>query len=171
MILHDGKVIFAGKVNIKDVDTIVSIHLKPAISPDGQLDLKLVSILGGKLPLPREEMIAPMRQKLLAQVAQELPIWQQHADIAADGATNAEAMKAALAETLVHTLQDETSTPVIFLPLLSEGSRTEPAKLTDVTIADGMLSITVIPMAPPDRSMLLEEIKRPITIKGESQHN
>src|SRR5438874_899848 len=48
VILKDGRVILAGK--LKDADLIASLHFEPKITPDGQLDLQLVRVLGGSFP-------------------------------------------------------------------------------------------------------------------------
>ncbi len=160
--LEDGRVIFAGKVRIKSVETIVSIHFRPAITSDGRFEVKLESILGGKLPLPKDQMVSPMRDRVQKQILQSLPFWQNGAAIAANGAANEDAMKAALGKLLLHTLADEPGEPALFLPLLSRGGETVPVKLMDISIVDNTLSLTVIPMNGPQRMELLEQIKEPV---------
>jgi hypothetical protein len=160
--LEDGRVIFAGKVRLKNVETIVSIHFRPTITSDGRFEVKLESILGGKLPLPKDEMVSPMRDRVEKQILQSLPFWQNGAAIAANGAANEDAMKAALGKLLLHTLADEPGESALFLPLLSHGGETVPVKLMDISIVDNTLSLTVIPMNGPQRTALLEQIKEPV---------
>src|SRR3954463_14644492 len=61
VILKDGRIILAGK--LKDADLIASLHFEPKITPEGQLDLQLVRILGGSLPLP-ESLISGYQRKI-----------------------------------------------------------------------------------------------------------
>jgi hypothetical protein len=162
IILQDGKIIFAGSVNLKGVDTVVSIHFKPTIAPDGQLDLRLDSILGGKLPLPKDTVISPMKQRVLQQIGRSLPAWQGGAQIAPDGTANDPAVKAEMSKLLANTLNEQASDPVVFLWRIAHGHKMIPVKLTDVTIADNALSITVLPMNASERADLLQRIKRPM---------
>ena len=170
IVLRNGQIIFAGKVTLDAVpgvakNTIVSIYFEPKLTADGQFDLKLVSMMGGKLPLPKDTLVSPMREKLSKYIAGALPGWQQRAEIAADGATNADAMKSALGKLLMKMFADQPGEPVLFLPLLSRGSTTVPVRLTDVTIANNTLSLTVIPLDAPQRSALLERIKAPVALQ------
>ncbi|HEX3357962.1 MAG TPA: hypothetical protein VHS31_13400 [Tepidisphaeraceae bacterium] len=159
--LEDGRVIFAGKVRIKNVETIVSIHFRPIITSDGRFEVKLESILGGKLPLPKDEMVSPMRDRVQKQILTSLPFWQNGAAIAANGAANEDAMKAALGKLLLNTLADEPGEPALFLPLISHGGETIPVKLLNISVTDNTLSLTVIPMNAPQRTALLAQIKEP----------
>ena len=45
IVLHDGKIIVAGKS--EEVGSVVSVHFDPKISKDGQLDLELSDVLAG----------------------------------------------------------------------------------------------------------------------------
>jgi hypothetical protein len=162
IILQDGKIIFAGNVNLKGIDTVVSIHFKPTITPDGQLDLRLAGILGGKLPLPKDTAISPLKQRVLQQIDRSLPGWQASANILPDGTANDPAVKAEMSKLLANTLNEQPGDPVVFLWRIAHGNKMIPVKLTDVTIADNALSITVLPMTASERANLLEQIKRPM---------
>lgn len=168
VVLQDGRIILAGKVTLKNLDTIVSIHFVPTITPDGRLDLKLAAILGGKLPLPRDTVISPMRDKLLKMMAQDIPVWQQNATFTKSGTLNDDAVKATLGQLLVRTLNDAPSEPVVFL---WTGSATVPVKLTDISIANNTLSLTVVPLDPTERATLLAQIKQPMKIEQASTSN
>jgi hypothetical protein len=154
-------VILAGKVNYKNLDTILSIHFLPKITPESQLYLKLDSILGGKLPLP-DSVIASARQKTVHQLASAMPEMQRKAGISPEGVANEDAVKALLSQLLLHTLHNEPSESVIFLPLFAKGNGMAPFRVTEVTIADSTLTFGVIPMSAAERTTLLEEIKKPI---------
>jgi hypothetical protein len=164
IVLQDGRIILAGKVTLKNVDTIVSIHFEPTITTNGQLDLRLVSILGGKLPLPRDTVISPMRQRITQQIANVLPPLQDRATISAEGSATESAAKALYCELLLHTLNDEPSEAAVFLPMLSSHNSLSPFKLKDVSIADRTLSFTVVPMSASERANLLADIKHPISV-------
>ena len=162
IVLQDGRIILAGKITLKNLDTIVSIQFAPTITSDGRLKLKLVSILGGKLPLPKETVISPMRQRIVQQIAQTLPPLQDRAAITSEGAANESASKALYSELLFHTLNDEPSTAAVFLPMLSSHNSLAPFKLTEVSIVDNTMSFTVVPMTASERRKLLETIRQPI---------
>jgi hypothetical protein len=159
--LHDGRIIFAGKVTLKGVDTIVSIHFAPTITSDGKLNLKLAEILGGKLPLPKDTVISPMRQRIVQQISASLPSLQSRAKLGTEGAANDAAVNALLCQTLLHTLNDEPAAPVIFLPQFSRGNKV-PFKVTDVSIVENTISFTVIPMTAAERTNLIDEVTQPV---------
>jgi uncharacterized protein YpmS len=169
IVLQDGRIIFAGKVTLKNVDTVVSIEFEPKITADGQLDLRLASILGGKLPLPRDTVISPLRQRATEQIVQVLPPLQERATITPEGAANESAAKALYSKLLLHTLNDELSDAAVFLPMLSSHNLLAPFKLTNVSIADGSLSFTVVPMSASERSNLLTDIKHPVSLQVPSR--
>ena len=164
IVLHDGRIIFAGKVTLKRMDTIVSIEFAPTVTPDGQLDLKLASILGGKLPLPTETILAPIRRRLDEQIAQTLPPLQNRAGITTEGSANEAAAKALYAKLLYRTLNDQPSMGAVFLPMLSSHNSLAPFRVSNVSIVDNTLSFTVIPMGADERAALLEQIKEPIPL-------
>jgi hypothetical protein len=170
IVLQDGRIILVGKVMLKNMETVVSIHFVPTITPEGELELKLASIMGGKLPLPRDTVISPMRQRVLKQIAESLPQMQTRAGMTPDGGANDSAAKALYAEMLLHTLNDEPSQPALFLPMLGSHNSLSPFKVTSVTIADNTLSFTVVPMNAVERTNLLSQIKQPIQIADPS-HN
>jgi hypothetical protein len=162
IVLNDGRIIFAGKVTVKNINTVVSIEFAPAITPDGRLDLKLTSILGGKLPLPTETILAPIRRKLDAEIEQSLPSMQERAGITPEGGANEAAAKALYCKLLFNTLNDQPSPSAVFLPMLSSHNSLEPFRLSNVSIVDNTLSFTVVPMDSQERTTLLEQIKQPI---------
>lgn len=153
--LQDGRIILAGTV--KELGgTVASVHFQPSIDRDGKLDLRLVRVLGGNLPLPKA-VWSSQRDRLARVAAEQLPHWQQHASIAANGTLNLDAVSAGLTEALLHVLHDQPADPVIFLPVAGHGAI--PARLTDVSVQDQTLSLTVRPMTPAERQALLARVK------------
>ena len=132
--------------------------------------MKLVGILGGKLPLPRDTVIGPMRDRVIKQIAQTLPAYQQRADVTQEGAVNGDAVKALLCEMLLQTLNDQPAAPVVCLPLFSRGNRMSPFKVTNVSIVDNTLSFTVMPLNASERTELLTQIKQPSQMAQTSGH-
>jgi hypothetical protein len=154
--LQDGRVILAGTV--KEMNALASAHFEPRLDAAGNLDLRLVKVLGGNLPLPKAVWSA-QRDKLAQAVAQHLPEWRKDAAISPSGTANLDAVSAGLSETLLNVLQDKPSEPVIFLPVMNSGA--VPARLTAVSIADKTLSLTVAPMTPAERQAFLARLKTP----------
>jgi uncharacterized protein YpmS len=166
ILLQPGRLILAGKLRIKDLDMVVSVHFAPKITPDGQLDMNLVQILGGKLPIPQETLMGPMRDKMNGFLAIHLPNWRAKANIDPTGATNEDAMKVALGKLALHTANHEPGDPVVFFPLMSHGLISVPVKLTGIQIDKDLLSLTVVPMNGVERSQLLDRIKQPAGIEA-----
>lgn len=152
--LQDNRVILAGTV--KDMNTLASVYFEPKLDADGNLDLRLVKVLGGNLPLPKA-VWAAQRDKLAQAVTDHLPEWKRDAAISPTGTANLDAVSAGLSEALLNVLRDRPSEPVIFLPVINAGA--VPARLTAVSIADKTLSVTVAPMTPAERQAFLDRLK------------
>jgi len=165
IVLQDSRIILAGKVTLKNMDTIVSIHFEPEIDDEGRLDLRLVSILGGKLPLPRESIMQPVRKRISQELSEYLPELQLRAAMTPEGAVNESAAKALYCELLNNTLHDHPSAGALFLPMLSAHNNLAPFKLTNITIEDNTLSFTVLPMDQSACAQLLEQVKQPIEVE------
>lgn len=153
--LQDGRVILAGTV--RDIGAVASVHFEPKITENGQLDLKLVRVLGGNLPLPKAVWSA-QREKLTEAIARQLPQWQKKAAISPSGTANLDAVDAGLTETFLRVMDDQASEPVIFLPVAGHGAI--PARLTAVSVEDKTLSLTVAPMTSGEREGFLERLKK-----------
>ncbi len=152
--LRDGRIIVAGKV--KDFDALASLHFEPQLTPEGQLNFKLVRILGGKLPLP-EAMFGSYRDRAINSLQSRLPAWQRGAQIAPNGGSNDSAVAATMARLALQVLHHEPGEPVIFLPVAD--AKPVPVKLNDVTIEDKTLTLSVVPLNAPEREALLQRIR------------
>lgn len=152
--LQDNRVILAGTV--RDLGTLASAHFEPKLDASGKLDLRLVKVLGGNLPLPKA-VWSTQKDKLVRAVADHLPQWRRQATIAPNGTANLDAISAGLTEALLNVLNDRPSEPVIFLPVLNNGAI--PARLTAVAVADKTLSLTVTPMTRAEREAFLGRLK------------
>jgi hypothetical protein len=166
IVLQPGRLILAGKLRFKDLDLVVSVHFEPRITPEGKLDMNLVNILGGRLPLP-EQFMEPMKERMHEYLANRLPDWCSKANIEASGATNKEAMKVAVAKLAMLSADHQPGEPVVFFPLVSQGLIYVPVKLKGIAIDKSGLTLTVVPMNAAERGRLLERIKQPN--EGEGQ--
>ena len=154
LVIRDGRVIVAG--TLAEMNTLASVHFEPKVTAEGNLDLRLVKVLGGKLPLPKA-VWSSQREKIIQAVAKHMPGWARAASIDDSGIANTDAINVALTRMLVHVLNDEPSEPVIFLPVIQRGA--VPARLTDVAVEDETLSLTVTPMTPAEREAFLAKLK------------
>jgi hypothetical protein len=158
VLLDDGRIVIAAKV--RDMNTVASLHFEPRVTEDGLLNLRLVRILGGKLPLP-EAVLSKYRTRLSDAMAQNLPRWQRTAAIDSGGTPNASAVAAAMGRLALHVLEHEPADPVLFLPLVDANlrPRSVAVRLTDVRIEDRTLTLTVEPMSGAQRAELLKRIR------------
>lgn len=151
------EIILAGEV--KKWNSIVSLHFVPTLE-DGKLQIKLTQVTAGTLPLPRASWDGYL-QKLTSALSTKLPELQRKADIDQHGRANSAAVEAAMSELLLNTLNGEPAEPALFLPDQLGRSGSLPVKITDVTVVDGTLSLSVEPMDAPQRTALLDELRGP----------
>jgi hypothetical protein len=158
IVIHEGRLVVAG--DSKELGTVVSIHFDPTLDDKGRLYLKLSKVLAGRLPIPQgffDQYRTAGRERLAA----SLPAWQNRAQLRPDGSANGEAMTVAMGKLFLNVLANEPGEPVLFLPL-AERDRSLPVKLTDVTIKDKSLTLTVMPLNRAERADLLKRIKEPV---------
>ena len=164
VVLRDGRIILLG--TLVDVGTIASFHFQPLIDDANQLRLTLESVRAGRLPMP-EMVWSAQRDRLVAALQRRLPAWQQGATITPNGVANRNAVAAHMSKLLFDVLERRPREPVLFLPFDDDG-RAVPVRLTDVRIAEGELTLTVEPMTPADRAVLLERIREPVAAQTAS---
>ncbi len=157
LILRDNQLILAG--NVKDLGTVVSMQFEPTIDEQGNLQMNLVHVLGGILPLP-DAMWARQREKIERTLKSNLPTYQQAAKISADGAANSAAASAGMDKLLLAVLHREPADPVVFVPY-DRGNlgRSLPVKITAVSIGDNTLTITADQMTSAERDALLQRLR------------
>jgi hypothetical protein len=184
IILRPGTIILAGKVNKDGWDTVLSLHFEPQMVPAddasagagagpsttgatgvAKLDLNLTSVLAGRLPVPQESILSPVRDRIVAATAPRLPTWQQQARVEPTGSMNDAAVNAALTKQGVHILNNRPIEPVLFIPVGGSNARRVPVRLTSLTVNDGSLSMTVVPLTPQERTALLQRIREPLNVQ------
>jgi hypothetical protein len=154
--LRDGRIILAG--TIPDLGTVASVHFAPTIDEQGRFQLKLARVLAGRLPMP-PIVWSGQRERVENAIRSRLPEWQSKAQIDANGIANAAAIAADAGKLLLETLHDRSREPVLFLPFKDRAA--VPVRLTDVKVADGALSFTVMPVTPAERAALMERLREP----------
>jgi uncharacterized protein YpmS len=154
-VLADGQIKFA--CHITELDQIGVLKVEPSIDDKGRLDLDIVSISAGSLPVP-EVFIQKHLIKAQQAVLHWLPSWQQGARLGPEGA-NTDAVKAAMAKLLLNTLNHQPASPVLFMPI--DQHKTVPVKLTDVSVGKGTISLTVEPLSAAERETALNGIRAP----------
>jgi len=155
IVLRDGRIIIAGKVI--DLGAIVSVQLRPSIDEAGRLNLELVKVAGGKLPLP-DAVWSSYRDKISAALRKRMNLWRNTARIDPSGAANNAAMSLTMARLYFHVILHEPAEPVLFLPLADRGDSV-PVKLRGVQVEDGKLAMTVVPLTVAERSALLQRVR------------
>jgi hypothetical protein len=155
--LKDGQMILAGK--LKDYGYLISFYFEPKIDENGKLKLAINKILGGQLSLPRSIVDGKFEQ-IRASMKGKLPGWQRGAKMEdLTGASNADAVKAAMGELVMKILADEPGEAVLFLP--DEHKKSYPLRLKKVEIKDEQVAMTLAPMTQAQRRELLARIRKP----------
>lgn len=154
ILLRDRRLILAGK--LKEFDAVVSLHFEPRIDESGRLDLRLVRILGGKLPLP-QAILDRYADRVTSSLRHRLGPWQRGAMIQPTGVANTDAVNAAMGLLILRTLRHEPTEPVVFLPGV-EG-RKIPLRISDLQIEGRELMMTVEPMTAAERAQLLQRLR------------
>ncbi len=163
VVVQDGHLVLAGK--LKDHDAVVSFHFDPKLDADGRLHLNLVKVRGGNLPLPTA-VWSSQRRKLESALERRLPDWRKQAELQPGGAANDPAVFGGLAELALSAMgEGEGGDPVIFLLVGSEFSepRKLPVRMTEVSLADHMLSLTVERLTPSQRADWLSRLRKPLS--------
>lgn len=164
--LQKNRVIFAGLVTSNSVNSVLSVHFSPRITPEGKLDVNMDRILAGRLPMP-EAVLSDYRNKVIEALHQKLPVWQTDAKLDASGTTNQSFVHAAMGKLMLATLTHTPAEPVIFLPIDQRGIA---AKLTGMSVDDGSITFTVERITPEDRADLLERLREPVGTARVQEH-
>lgn len=157
LFLKEGHLIIAGQ--IKGTDYLASVHFAPSIDEAGQLRLRIVKTMAGRLPVPRA-LLADKLKQLHDTIASRLPDLQRAATMDASGGSNPPLVMAAITKLLLAALSDAPAAPVLFMPVDEKG-KAMPLRVTHVSAADDSLSLTFEPMSPEQRSEVFEQIRKP----------
>ena len=137
------------------------MQFEPKIDEQNNLQMNLVRVMGGVLPLP-DAMWASKREKIQAMLKASLAEYQPSASLAADGTANSAAASAEWSKLLLAVLNYESSDPVVFIPYdMKHLNRSVPAKITGIAIQNGTLTMTVEQMTAAEREALMERLRTP----------
>jgi hypothetical protein len=159
LVIRGNQLIIVGKV--KALDTVVSLVFEPRLEEHGELNLNLVHVLGGVLPLP-DAMWANQRHAIEKTLQSKLPEYQQDAKISPEGIANGDAASASMNQLLLATLHYKPASAVIFIPIeLEHLSQSLPVKITAVSIHDHTVDMTAEQMNDKEREAFLKKLKEP----------
>jgi hypothetical protein len=134
----------------------LSVHFLPKLDKDGALELSIDGIWAGRLPLP-DAVWNSQRAKLETLVRAKLPELRRQSHISDGGSANAGAVAVAMSDSLLHVLNGEPASPVIFLPMNPHGGY--PVKLTELDVGKGSIAFSALPLTAAERGKLLERIE------------
>jgi hypothetical protein len=165
LILRKGMIILAGTVKRGGVDTVLSLQFEPTIdSETGAMSVQLTRILAGRLPVPQETILSPVRTRATLAARTYLPQWQRRAAIDPTGWVNEPAVNTALTKDALKILDQRSIDPVLFVPV-DGSSRRVPVRIVDMQISDGSISVSVVPLTPQQRTALLARIREPLDVQ------
>lgn len=156
VVLREKQLIFAGK--IKDSGVIVSLVFQPRLEPNGDINMNLVHVFGGTLPVP-DAAWGAQRTSIENTLKSKLPAYQQGAAIASDSTANGDAGAAAMNELLLATLNYKSASPVIFVPLEINLSQNLPVKITAFAIHDHTIEMTAEQLSEEERDAFLKRLE------------
>lgn len=168
--LQSDRVIFAAQVQWKQINAVVSLHFIPTIDEQGRLDIQLIAVRGGSLPLPRDAVVDPVRKRVLGAIERGLPQWQAQARIDPSGIANDNAVGVIYGRLLASISHQQPADPVVFLPIsVNNQWKHIAAKLTGLKLEEGKISFTVVPMDAQQRAELAQQLKAPVNLSAISE--
>jgi hypothetical protein len=157
LILHDGKLIFAGKMT--KIGSIASFAFVPRVDEQGKLHLDLSRVMGGRLPLP-DAVWSAWRGRLLDSLRYHDPAWRASARVdPITGAANTPAVSVALSRVLIAAFERRPADAVLFLPLAGSGGEAIAVRVMNVTVDEGKIAMTVQPLTVSERTELLARLR------------
>lgn len=159
--IHDGAVVLAGQMRAFN-DAVVSLYFRPSIREDGTANLAFDGAYAGKLSLPnsafdvfREKARGPLEQK----------VESRRDEVALkDGDVNEAGIDVAVDQQVLSLLNRQPIDElVLFPPLLARGP--VAARVTELVVTGGELSLGFVPLSLPERKALVERLRE----EGEDQ--
>lgn len=159
VVLRDNQIILAG--TLKDLGLVVSMEFEPKIDPQGNLQMDLVRVVGGVLPLP-DLVWAKRRKQMQTMLTRQLPALQARTYIAPDGTASPATAEASMNKLLQAVLSRQIADPVIFLPYdVQHLDSSVPVTVSAVSIQKDTLTMTVQQMTTAQRQALVEKLRTP----------
>ena len=157
LVLNEGRLVLAGRAEMGGMTSVVSMHFLPSVGEGGQAQLELEGVYAGTVPLP-DRAVAPMREKAAAAIDKRLPSYVDDAGFEDNGSANKAAVDLAIDRQLGRILDGlPVEDLILFPPLLNRGPIA--TRVTDLSIADGVMTLRLVPLAEAERVAYLEAIK------------
>ena len=154
VVIHEGRLILAG--TMKDVDTVVSLHFNPTVTPQGRLDVELERVMAGRAWMP-QALFDKYRQQLVTRVTAALPAHRKAAEARADGSVNEATVSATMGQLLLDVLNRQPAEPVLFVQ--GNRGRSVPVKVNDVAVANDAITLTVEMMTAIEREAFVSRVR------------
>lgn len=143
LFLRDGKIILAATAT--QLSAVISIELKPRLDEQGNVQLEVVRVSGGDLPLPKS-LWSSYSGNLAAHLQQNLKPLESAAKLNPDGSANNDLAAATFGKMLIDFLSGRPASPVIYIPYFQDnGQRNLAVKLTALQIGDKSADLTFTP--------------------------
>ncbi len=159
IVFEDDAIILAGQS--PEFRTLASAEFDPRIDAEGNLHLDLAALHAGRLPVPMSAVSGHMR-RLQSLLRQQLAIEQPNAKIDSTLAANSSALAAAWLRLLLWAMNNRPCDPVMLIPFdMSNLRRAMPARLTDIKVVEGEVTVTMEPLSAGDRNELMDRLMQP----------
>ena len=160
LLLDEGKLILAGRATLPWVgETVVSMHFLPNLNEEsGRAELALQGVYAGVAALP-DGAIEPLRTKAAQSIEARLPGYVEDAAFEEDGTANAAAVDLAVDRQLARLLAQQPVADLVLFPYLV-GRGHVATRVQELTIEDGVLRLSVLPLTEKEREAYLAAIKQ-----------
>lgn len=136
---------------------VVSLDVLPSVR-EGKLQLELLTVRSGNLPLPEFTWSKP-RGRLVKSLAAIAEQHRSSASLDRGGGANTDAISAMLAWQGMDALGNKPTENVLFLPVISANAGL-PVRLKSCELQDGMMTLTTVPLDASQRQQLIEAIRK-----------
>jgi hypothetical protein len=152
--LRDNKLLLAGTLTERDV--VAALHIEPLPGETGT-SVQLTRVTAGRLPLP-QRMWGRWRDPLVAELEKSVARHEPAAALTADGA-NVAAAQLLWGRLLIDLLDGRPAGPDVLL-YLQRNDAWLPARIENIDIGDGDVTITVRPLTIEEAANLLQPVER-----------
>ncbi|MEM6314478.1 MAG: hypothetical protein AAF743_10345, partial [Planctomycetota bacterium] len=140
--LSPGRVTLAGRA-VK-IDKVVALTIEPAVE-EGMLSARVVSLRGGRLPLPKA-MLDEYREPGLRELRARMPRWVRVAALQSNDLANDAAAAAVHGKVAQALLAEEPIDAVLMLPVDEGESGWMPVRVEAFEVTDDALTIELVPL-------------------------
>lgn len=152
LVLLDKHLVIAG--TLRDAgyltSTVASIEFAPRIDDQGRLWTTLEQVYTGRLPVPRV-LTSRLENRFRATLQYDQARWQSRATLGSDGLANRAAVDVMWTRLFLAGMNGQPNDAIFLLPLeLADPKHAVPVRMTDLTIADRLMTFTIRPLTPQE---------------------